>query len=231
MSQPVPSSAAVWWNLFQFFLYIGIAAGATVIGYMVYSVYKYRYREGQNRVESEDTEGEKKAKSEPTFRVQYSSHTRLAITFAIISGVILFGLAAYSFPLTTSIQYPPPASESLLIKVTAFQWSFRFEYPNGVTTVAVCRIPAGKPVIFNVTSSDVMHSFGLPDFRLKIDAIPGRYNTLWITAPTLNGQNEANYTIRCYELCGVGHTYMIANLIVMQPNAFNEWLANATKGG
>jgi cytochrome c oxidase subunit 2 len=218
-------------NLFQVFLFLGVAAGATVVGYMVYSVYKYRYVEGRNKVELEQVEAGKETKPEPALRIQYSSHTRQAIVLAIISGVLLFGLAAYSFPMLTNIQYPPPTSESLVIRVTAFQWSFRFDYPNGVSTVAVCRVPAGKPIIFNVTSSDVMHSFGLPDFRLKIDAIPGRYNILWMTAPTLSEQTEANYTIRCYELCGIGHTYMVASLIVMQPSAFDQWLANATKGG
>ncbi len=119
--------------------------------------------------------------------------------------------------MTFKIEQVPPASESLVIKVTAFQFNFRFEYPNGVQTVGECRIPAGKAVVFNVTSIDVYHNFGLPDFKMKIDAIPGRYNTLWIVAPPLDGATERRYTIRCYEMCGMGHTEMVATLIAMDP--------------
>jgi cytochrome c oxidase subunit 2 len=150
--------------------------------------------------------------------------------------VLLFSLAIGSYRLTTNFQFPPPASESLVVNVTAFQWNFRFGYPNGATTIGELRVPANKPIIFNVTSIDVMHNFGLPDFKLKIDAIPGRYNTLWITTPSLNGNTEVTYSIRCYELCGTGHTYMRATLVVMEPATFDQWLsnqmvANATMGG
>ena len=85
-----------------------------------------------------------------------------------------------------------------------------------------------KSIIFNVTSSDVMHGFGLMDFRVKIEAIPGRYNIIGITTPPLDGNSQLNYTIRCYELCGVGHTFMDANLTVLDPTAFESWLNNQT---
>ena len=68
----------------------------------------------------------------------------------------------------------------------------------------------------------------LMDFRVKIEAIPGRYNVIGITTPPLDGNSELNYTIRCFEYCGVGHTYMSATLIVMDPTAFNQWLTNQT---
>ena len=214
MSQPIPPSATDWWNLFGLFFYIGLVAGAVVVAAMVYFVAKNRRRKGQPEFN-------------PTEELS-RSRAREAVVFASISIVLLLSLAIGSYRLTTSFQYPPPASQSLVVEVTAFQWNFRFQYPNGVTTTGECYVPANKPIIFNVTSTDVMHNFGLADFKQKIDAIPGRYNTVWITTPPLSGNKELNYTIRCYELCGTGHTYMIATLTVMDPNAFDQWLTNQT---
>jgi cytochrome c oxidase subunit II len=210
MSQPMPPSATDWWLLFTLFIYMGAAAAAIVIGAMVTFVIKHRARR-------------ERAESIPQPRPS-GNRIREAVVLAAISIVILFTLTVASFRLTTSIQFPPPISESLVIDVTAFQWNFNYHYPNGATTLGDCYVPAGKPVIFNITSSDVMHNFGLPDFKLKIDAIPGRYNTLWATMPQLTGATSMNYTIRCYELCGTGHTYMVGNLTVMDPAAFNQWL-------
>ena len=147
--------------------------------------------------------------------------------FASISIILLFSLtvASYSVP---NARFPPPVSESLVIKVTAYQWDFRFTYPNGYNITGTCNVPANKSIIFNVTSTDVMHGFGLMDFKVKIEAIPGRYNVIGITTPSLDGNSELNYTIRCFEYCGIGHTYMSATLTVMDPTIFNQWLSNKT---
>ena len=67
-----------------------------------------------------------------------------------------------------------------------------------------------------------MHNFGLMDFRVKIDAIPGRYNIVGVTTPPLDGNSQLNYTIRCYELCGSVHTYMMAPLTVLDPASFQS---------
>jgi cytochrome c oxidase subunit 2 len=150
------------------------------------------------------------------------------MVFAAISIVLLLSLTIASYRLTPNARFPPPVSESLVINVTAFQWNFRFVYPNGVSITSECFVPANTSIIFNVTSTDVMHGFGLMDFRVKVEAIPGRYNVIGVTTPLLDGNSQLNYTIRCYELCGVGHTYMDAALIVMNPTAFNNWLNNQT---
>ncbi len=210
MSQPIPQSATAWWNLFYLFLFFGVLAGGTVVGLMLYFIHKYRYKEGHSEGEYEP--------SPLRFRV------REAVILASLSGILLFSLAIVSYRVVIQMQYPPPGSESLVIHVTAFQWAFKFAYPNNVTTVGAVRVPAQELVLFNVTSSDVMHNFGLPAFKLKIDAIPGVYNALWITSPALGGQSELRYQIRCYELCGSGHSFMMATLIVMDSSAFSTWL-------
>ncbi len=209
MAVPIPSSAIDWWNLFSLFLYVGVVAAALTIGAMVYFALKNR---------------SKKAAALESAEALSRSRAREAVVFASISAILLFSLAVGSYRMTTSVQNPPSASESLTINVTAFQWGFKFNYPQNITTTSECTVPCDKPIIFNVTSSDVMHNFGLPDFKLKIDAIPGRYNIVWITAPSVTGNNTLTYQIRCYELCGTGHTYMMGSLVVMSPAAFDQWV-------
>lgn len=210
VSQPSIPSAEAWWNLFYLFLFFGTLAGGIVVGLMLYFIYRYRYKEGHTESTYEP--------SPLRFRV------REAIILATISGILLFSLTIVSFRTLTMEQNPPPPANTLFIKVTAYQWAFKFTYPNNVTTLEA-RVPSGSPILFNVTSSDVMHNFGLPAFKLKIDAIPGVYNTLFITTPALDGQNELDYQIRCYELCGSGHSFMMSTLRVVSGTAFNQWLS------
>lgn len=209
MSSPTPLTAESWLALFQIFLVIGVIAGGTVIGAMIYFTVRYRRREG-------DGEPVTTTPSNP-------SRMKETLVLASISVIILFALGIMSVRLADQIQYPPPVNDSLVIRVTAFQWSFRFTYPNGYSQVGLCRVPANKNIIFNVTSTDVMHDFGLPGFKIKIDAIPGRYNILWMVPPDPGPSGSASYQIKCYELCGVGHADMVATLMDMDPTGFNQW--------
>lgn len=216
MSQPVPPSATAWWNLFNLFLFFGILAGGLVVGLMAYFIHKYRYREGQPETTFE--------LSTLRFRV------REAVILASLSGILLFSLAIVSYRVVIQSQYNPPlpGTEYLAVHVTAFQWAFKFTYPNNVTTLSEVRVPANESILFNVTSTDVMHNFGIPAFKLKIDAIPGVYNFLWITTPPVQGNATLQYQIRCYELCGSGHSYMLGTLTVMEANHFALWLSQAS---
>jgi cytochrome c oxidase subunit 2 len=115
----------------------------------------------------------------------------------------------------------PPGS--LVIKVTARMWMWSFEYPNGKTTDTVLYVPVDKPIEALIHSADVNHSFYLPAFRVKEDAIPGRTNHLWFY-PDQVGE----YIITCAEYCGMGHSFMQGKLIVMPQDKFNEWLNSGT---
>ncbi|MGD0644756.1 MAG: cytochrome c oxidase subunit II [Candidatus Bathyarchaeia archaeon] len=214
MSQPIPPSAVDWTNLFNLAAFIAVTAVVIVIGVMVFFAIKYREKKGQ-----------------PKFIPEIGlskSRARETVIFISISIILLLSLTIASYRLTPNARFPPPISKSLIIKVTAFQWDFTFVYPNGASITGTCYVPANKSIIFNVTSSDVMHGFGLMDFKVKIEAIPGRYNVIGVTTPSLDGNSQLNYTIRCYELCGAGHTYMDASLIVLSPTAFDNWLGNET---
>ncbi len=216
MSQPVPESASNWLNLFSLFLVLALIAGGIVVSILIYYIYKYRYKEGQ---------------PEPTFEPSpLRFRVREAIILASLSGIMLFGLAIVSYKVSSNIMFPPSDPNALTVNVYARQWQFNFTYPNNKSIVDFCYVPAETTVIFNVTSIDVFHNFALPDFRLKVDAIPGVYNTLWIKSPGLQGNPQLQYDIRCYELCGTGHSFMSAKLVVQDNATFTGWLTNSTGG-
>ncbi len=213
MSQPVPPSSVDWNNLFNLTAYVAIVALAVVMGAMVFYTIRYREKKGQPKFIPETNLSKSRARD--------------AIVFASISIIILASLTIASYRLTPNARYPP-SSQSLTIDVTAFQWAFKFAYPNGATTLGTVNLPANSSIIFNITSTDVMHNFYLVDYRVSIDAIPGMHNVIWIDTPSLDGNSQLNYTIRCKELCGSGHVDMMAKLVVMDPSSFGVWLNNQT---
>lgn len=113
-----------------------------------------------------------------------------------------------------------PAPGELRVKVIGSQFAWRFDYPDlGVKSVEL-RLPKDRPVRFEITSADVLHSFWIPAFRTKQDAVPGRTITLLVT-PTEIGR----YAAECTALCGAGHTVMRSPVEVMEPGAFDDWAA------
>jgi cytochrome c oxidase subunit 2 len=77
----------------------------------------------------------------------------------------------------------------------------------------------------HVTSDDVFHTFGVPELRVKTDAIPGQYTDTWFRA-----NRTGTYEARCFELCGAGHSYMTAEVVVMPPDEFREWYESTGNG-
>ncbi len=214
MSQPIPPSAIDWNNFFNLAATIAIVALTIVIVVMVVFTIKYREKKGQPRFIPE--------------RGLSKSRARDTIIFATISIIILFSLTVTQERICPNVRFEPPVSQSLVIGVTAYQWDFRFEYPNGANLTRQLYVPANMTVMFNVTSTDVMHNFYLVQYRVSIDAIPGRYNVIWVTTPSVNGNSTLDYQIVCKELCGAGHTFMGATMTVMSSTAFNQWLNNQT---
>ncbi len=107
------------------------------------------------------------------------------------------------------------------VYVNARQWLYEIKYPDGRTAINEIRVPAGKPVKFILSASDVIHGFYLPDFRVKMDMIPGRVTTLWVQP-----DRPGRYQIYCTVYCGTGHSNMLAQLIVMPPDAYAAWVSH-----
>jgi len=105
------------------------------------------------------------------------------------------------------------------ISVTAKQWLWQFEYPDGSRTINDIHVPVNRPVKFTMTSEDVLHDFFVPDMRVKHDIIPGRYTQIWFT-PTVLGKH--NFT--CAEYCGKDHSGMKGDLTVDNDADFAKFL-------
>lgn len=109
--------------------------------------------------------------------------------------------------------------DAIIVKVTGIQWSWKFEYPAEGVTSDELHLPVDKQVLLQMTSLDVIHSFWVPEFRVKQDLVPGRITELRIT-PTLAG----NYKVRCAELCGTSHAYMEKPVIISTQADFDVWM-------
>ena len=127
---------------------------------------------------------------------------------------------AIGFPLFVKLQNPP--RDAMDVYVQGKKWMWKFAYPGGPNGAEVLRVPAGRPVRLLITSRDVIHSFFVPDLRLKQDAVPGRYSQTWFQASA-----PGRHQVLCAEYCGIGHSAMLAEIVVMPPAEFDAWLASA----
>jgi cytochrome c oxidase subunit 2 len=114
----------------------------------------------------------------------------------------------------------------LVVQVRGSRWLWTFAYPQDGVTSRELVLPVGRRVRFEVTGADVVHSFWVPAFRVKIDAVPGMTTAVYVT-PTLAGEYgmDASFRVQCAELCGLGHALMVSPVKVVTPQAFQTWVA------
>lgn len=149
----------------------------------------------------------------------------LEVTWTVIPLFIVLTFAylgAYSLGETRRLN--PDAME---VKVTAQQFAFSFDYAQFGFTSDEIYLPVDKQVVFKMTSRDVIHSFWVPEFRIKQDIVPGRTTEYRITPTLLTG--EQPFKVRCAELCGASHSYMLANIHVVTQQDFDTWVAARQK--
>src|SRR5918993_543126 len=114
--------------------------------------------------------------------------------------------------------YRPPAG-AMEIFIVGKQWMWKVQHMDGQREINELHVPIGRPVKLIMGSEDVLHSYFIPDFRVKADVIPGRYNVLWFTAT-----KPGTYHLFCAEYCGTKHSGMVGSVIAMEPQAFQAWL-------
>jgi cytochrome c oxidase subunit II len=112
------------------------------------------------------------------------------------------------------------------IYVVGKQWMWKAQHMSGSSEINELHVPVGRPVKLIMGSEDVIHSFFIPDFRVKADVVPGRYNTLWFTA-----SKPGKYHIFCTQYCGTKHSAMIGTVTALEPTAFQAWLSGGAAGG
>jgi cytochrome c oxidase subunit II len=151
-------------------------------------------------------------------------HTGLEIVWTAIPFVIVTAIAIVSAIVLS--RNDAQAKDTLRINVTAQQFEFTFSYPDAKNvTSPVLRLPNDRSVELYMRSLDVIHSVFVPQFSQKEDIVPGLVTQLHIT-PTRVG----TFPLECTELCGLGHSLMRTQAIVMEPSAFNAWLKQQEKG-
>jgi cytochrome c oxidase subunit 2 len=155
--------------------------------------------------------------------VQVEGSTLLEATWTIIP----LGLFLVMFVWGALIYFrvfTPPAN-SMNIYVVGKQWMWKAEHPGGQHEINALHVPTGRAVQLTLISQDVFHSFSVPAFRVKREAIPGRYTTVWFEA-TVPG----TYHLFCTQYCGTNHSQMTGDIVVMTPEDFRKWLASSTSG-
>ncbi|HEV8379380.1 MAG TPA: cytochrome c oxidase subunit II, partial [Tepidisphaeraceae bacterium] len=115
--------------------------------------------------------------------------------------------------------YRPPR-DSLDVHVIGKQWMWKIQHPSGRREINELHVPIGQPVRLLLASQDVIHSFYIPAFRVKQDAVPGRYAIIWFQPDKIG-----EYHLFCAEYCGTQHSKMIGRVVVMDQQKYQDWLA------
>ncbi len=189
-------------RLFSYQMYVISFLFALVAVFMVYSAVVFRRRSG------DDGDG-----------LYVRGNTTLEVTWTVIPvGVVLY-FAVLSTEYLLDVTSPP--EDPVVVNVTGSQWSWRFEYPAADVTSPELVLPVDRPAMLRITATDVIHSFWVPEFRLKQDAVPGLVRNLRITPNRLG-----EYKVRCAEICGAGHAFMVADARVVPAADFEAWLTS-----
>ena len=143
------------------------------------------------------------------------------LSLEIIWTVIPLGLALIMFAwgawLYFAINSPP--ADAMEVFVVAKQWMWKIQQPSGMREINELHIPVDRPVKLTMTSEDTIHSFFVPEFRVKKDVVPGRYTTVWFQAT-----KPGEYHLFCTQYCGTNHANMIGRIVVMTPEAYGAWV-------
>jgi cytochrome c oxidase subunit II len=134
--------------------------------------------------------------------------------------MIMFGWGAWLY---FTMSRPP--ADAMEIFVVGKQWMWKLQHPDGQREINELHVPVGRPVKLTMTSEDTIHSFFVPEFRVKKDVVPGRYSSVWFQAT-----KPGEYHLFCTQYCGTSHASMIGRIVVMPQDAFQDWLRGGGTG-
>ncbi|HYU35123.1 MAG TPA: cytochrome c oxidase subunit II [Thermoanaerobaculia bacterium] len=133
---------------------------------------------------------------------------------------LAIALAMFAWGTKVFVQIYRPPSDAVVYYGVGKQWMWKFQHPEGQREINTLHVPVGQAIQMKLTSEDVIHSFFVPAFRVKQDALPGRYTSIWFR-PTRPGV----YHLFCAEYCGGEHSKMIGSVVVLEPHDYESWLA------
>lgn len=188
-------------GVYYFLYWTSVISLVLVVGAMLLFVYKYR---AKSRSANEKVE-------------KSADHsTVLEVTWSVIPLIICVALFVWGFKGYVDLRTPP--KDSLEIRATAQKWKWVFTYPGGFVDDTL-HVPVNRPVRIVINAMDVLHSLYIPNFRVKMDAVPGRYTDLWF-----NATKEGSYPVFCTEYCGTSHSDMLSQVVVHPPGGYEKWL-------
>ncbi len=198
-------------TLYHVLLFASIPIFVLVETVVIFSVVRFRMRPGEEMKDGPPIHG----------------NTRLEVVWTVAPALLVIGLCTYAYTVLRSNE--DKKATEMTVNVTERQFAFEFSYPQSggrQIVSSMLYLPVDRPVVFKLRSLDVIHSFFVPEFSEKLDAVPGITTTLRVT-PTRIG----TYPAECTELCGAGHSLMRARVRVVSDARFSSWLAAQKVGG
>jgi cytochrome c oxidase subunit 2 len=192
-------------GLFWFLTWTSAVIFTIVTTMLIYSVWRFRAKKGDTR-DGDPIHG----------------HTGLEIFWTVIPILLLIVVMVWAWLVLDDTETED--ANRLVVPTIAQQFAWTFQYPDIGAQSGDLRVPLGRQVelVMRSPDSDVIHSFFVPQFRVKKDVVPGIDTHVWFT-PTKLG----TYPVVCTELCGVGHNTMRARVVVMPPAEYDRWLQEA----
>lgn len=203
-----PAKSTVANEVDALFWFVHLSSLVLTIGILVaiaYFLYKYR------------------RKSENDVTPVITHNNKLEVTWSVIPLIITLVVFGWGFQTYVTMTTPP--EDAYEINVTAQKWIWNFSYENGARSTGELHVPAGRPIKLIMSSQDVIHSFFVPDYRIKQDVVPGRYTETWFQVP-----EAGESIIFCTEYCGTGHSDMSGKVVVHEQEEFETWLASNAGG-
>jgi cytochrome c oxidase subunit 2 len=190
-------------GLFKFIFWIAVGVFVVVEAAIIFFALRFRARRGGGLPD------------------QTHGNTRLEVTWTIIPALVLLAIAIPTIKGIYDTSRPPvSAGEPLVLEAIGHQWWFEFRYPEEeVVTANELHIPTGRPVIMELRSQDVIHSFWVPKLAGKVDMIPNNDNRVWMQA-----DKPGVYFGQCAEFCGIAHAKMRFRVIAHEPAEYAAWL-------
>lgn len=193
-------------SLFAFLCALTILFGTVITLVIIYFAIKYRRRH-KNEIPG-----------------QVEGSMKLELLWSIIPFFISMGIFVWGAQLYFTMYHAP--AEALEIYVVGKQWMWKFQHLDGQREINELHVPLGRKVKITMTTEDVIHSFFVPAFRIKLDVVPGKYSTVWFEAT-----KPGRYHLFCAEYCGTGHSRMIGWVEVMEASEYQSWLAGGAAEG
>ncbi|HMI52577.1 MAG TPA: cytochrome c oxidase subunit II [Candidatus Saccharimonadales bacterium] len=165
-----------------------------------------------------------KRRTEVEVGVPIHGDMRLEAAWMIVP--LILSLAMFGWGAVVYVDYRTTPKDTLDIYVVGKQWMWKLQQPNGLREINELHVPIGRNVRLIMASEDVIHDFFVPAFRVKMDVVPGHYNTMWFQ-PTKPGK----YHFFCSQYCGTNHSVMEGWVTVMEPSEYASWLSGSSGGG